>query len=109
MEETIAENTNSHASSAADFGIKSTTLPGLAIVTVTLGENISDTKNEFNDISLKLNSLNDRLPQGAGPIQFLSDFGDTAALTLTVASPRIDAVEIAVRRPARWFPRGWFP
>jgi multidrug efflux pump subunit AcrB len=100
IERTIAENTNIHPSTAADFGIKSTTLPGLAIVTVTLSEEINDTKNEFNDINLKLNALNDDLPQGAGPIQFLSDFGDTAALTLTVASPRIDGVEIAVRARA---------
>ncbi|HYA98510.1 MAG TPA: efflux RND transporter permease subunit, partial [Methylomirabilota bacterium] len=32
-----------------------------------------------------------------GPIQFQSDFGDTAALMLTVASPRVDDVEIAIR------------
>src|SRR5208337_750950 len=48
-------------------------------------------------INLKINSLNGRLPQGAGPIQFLSDFGDTAALMLTVASPPADEVEIALR------------
>src|SRR5262249_43071344 len=44
-----------------------------------------------------LNDLSNRLPQGAGPVQFLSGFGDTAALMLTVASPRTDDVEIGVR------------
>ena len=46
-------------------------------------------------MNLKLNSLS--LPQGAGPIKFNSDFGDTAALMLTVASPLEDASAITVR------------
>ena len=44
--------------------------------------------------------LNTQLPQGAGPIQFHSDFGDTAALMLTIASPRLSDVEIAIRAPS---------
>src|SRR5215467_11695285 len=55
IEQTIAENSNIHPSNLSDYGIKSTTLPGLAIVNVVLSEKISDTKNELNDISLKLN------------------------------------------------------
>ena len=97
LEESIAQNKNIHPGTAADFGIRSTSLPGLSIVTVQLAENIRDTKTQFSDINLKLDSLNARLPQGAGPIQFLSDFGDTAALMLTVASPPADDVEIALR------------
>lgn len=97
MEETIAQNKNIHPGTAADFGIKSTSLPGLSIVTVQLAENVTDTKTQFSDINLKLAGLNARLPQGAGPIQFQSDFGDTAALMLTVASPPADEVEIALR------------
>jgi multidrug efflux pump len=44
-----------------------------------------------------LNALNATLPQGAGPIQFNSGFGDTAALLLTVASPKEGEVEISLR------------
>jgi len=51
----------------------------------------------FSDINLKLDALNSQLPQGAGPITFESDFGDTAALMLTVASPKADDIEIAAR------------
>ena len=62
-----------------------------------LDENVTDTKKEFADINLKLNALSNGLPQGAGPINFQSDFGDTAALMLTVASPAADKTEVAVR------------
>ena len=40
------------------------------------------------------------LPAGAGPLQFERDFGDTATLMLTVASPRVDDVEVALRAQA---------
>ena len=49
-------------------------------------------------MNLKLNALS--LPQGAGPIKFNSDFGDTAALMLTVASPLEDKSAIEVRAHA---------
>jgi multidrug efflux pump len=97
IEQKIAENTHIHPASASDYGIKSLTLPGLAIVYVQLDENVADAKKQFADINLKLDALNSRLPQGAGPINFQSDFGDTAALMLTVASPAADKTEVAVR------------
>jgi len=97
IEEKIAENSYIHPATAADYGIRSITLPGLSIIYVQLAENVADTKKQFSDINLKLNALNNQLPQGAGPIQFQSDYGDTAALMLTVASPRLDEVEIAIR------------
>ena len=97
IEEKIAENSSIHPGTAADYGIRSVTLPGLSVVYVQLAENVSDTKKQFNDINLKLDALNSQLPQGAGPIQFQGDFGDTAALMLTVASPRLSDVEIAIR------------
>ena len=46
-------------------------------------------------MNLKLNQL--KLPMGAGPIQFNSNFGDTAALMLTVASPMVTPTEVALR------------
>src|SRR5260370_22948256 len=97
IEEKIAENSYIHPATAADYGIRSITLPGLSIIYVQLAENVADTKKQFSDVNLKLNALNNQLPQGAGPIQFQSDFGDTAALMLTVASPRLDEVELAIR------------
>ena len=57
----------------------------------------SDTRRQFSDINLKLNALNSQLPQGAGPISFNSDFGDTAALMLTVASPRVTDIDVVLR------------
>ena len=51
-------------------------------------------------MNLKLNQLNARLPRGAGPIQFNSDFGDTSALMLTVASPLASPTEISLRARA---------
>src|ERR1700749_714350 len=95
IESTIAQNPNIRAPNGGDFGIKSLSIPGLSIVQVQLSDTVTDSKKEFSDMNLKLNSLS--LPQGAGPIKFNSDFGDTAALMLTVASPLEDPTAIAVR------------
>jgi multidrug efflux pump subunit AcrB len=95
IESTIAQNPNIRAPNGGDFGIKSLSLPGLSIVQVQLSDTVKDSKKEFSDMNLKLNSLS--LPQGAGPIKFNSDFGDTAALMLTIASPLEDASTITVR------------
>jgi multidrug efflux pump subunit AcrB len=100
MEQTIAQNKTIQPPSASKYGIRSLSLAGVAFVYVQLAENVSDTNEQFSDINLKLNSLNARLPQGAGPIQFQSGFGDTAALMLTVASPPADGLEIQIRAQA---------
>jgi len=97
IEDVAAENKTIHPGTDADYGIKSISLPGYSFVTIQLDEGITDTKRQFSDINLKLNALNAQLPQGAGPISFQSDFGDTAALMLTVASPKVDDIEIAAR------------
>ena len=97
IEDVAAENKTIHPGTDADYGIKSISLPGYSFVTIQLDEGITDTKRQFSDINLKLNALNSQLPQGAGPITFQSDFGDTAALMLTVASPKADDIEIAAR------------
>src|ERR1700688_4464703 len=100
IEDAVAENKTIHPGTASDYGIRSISLPGAAYVYVQLAENISDVKRQFSDINLKLNALNNQLPQGAGPISFQSDFGDTAALMLTIASPKADGVEISIRAHA---------
>ena len=100
IEDAVAENKTIHPGTAADYGIRSISLPGFAYVYVQLAENVSDVKRQFSDINLKLNALNSQLPQGAGPISFQSDFGDTAALMLTIASPKADQIEINIRAHA---------
>src|SRR5262244_4179617 len=67
--------------------ITSTTRPGLSVVYGEVDENARiDTGKEFDDIKVKLDALTD-LPEGAGPIQYIKEFGETSALMLTVASP----------------------
>jgi multidrug efflux pump len=67
--------------------ITSTTRAGLSVVYAEVDENARlDTGKEFDDIKVKLDALTD-LPEGAGPIQFVKEFGETSALMLTVASP----------------------
>ena len=97
IEETIAQNKTIHPPVAKTYGIRSITAPGQSSVTVQLDENVRDTREQFNDIGARLQDLNARLPKGAGPIVFQSDFGDTTTLMLTVASPRADNIEIGVR------------
>src|SRR6202040_537000 len=100
IEDAVGENKTIHPGAASDYGVRSVSLPGAAYVYVQLAENVSDVKRQFSDINLKLNALNNQLPQGAGPISFQSDFGDTAALMLTIASPKAAPVAINIRAQA---------
>ena len=97
VEQTMAQNPVLKPPVPSDFAIRSISFPGLSLVYVQLDDNVVDTKRQFSDINLKLNALNSKLPQGAGPIQFNSDFGQTAALMLTVASPPANEVEVSLR------------
>src|SRR5262245_9469157 len=96
VEQKIAENLWVREPGAYDYGIKSVSLDGLSIVFVQLDARVKLSKAEFDNIDLKLKKITD-LPQGAGPIQFNGDFGDTAALMLTVASPKESGVAISLR------------
>jgi multidrug efflux pump subunit AcrB len=86
--------------------ITSTTRPGLSVVYAEVDENARiETGKEFDDIKVKLDALTD-LPEGAGPIQYIKEFGETSALMLTVASPpasgprlQLLATEIAAAAP----------
>jgi multidrug efflux pump subunit AcrB len=89
MEEKVAENVRVDK-------VESNTRTGITAVFITLVEGIPDTGKEFDDIKLKLDTITD-LPDGAGPINFVKDFGDTSALMLTIAGPRVDEADIAVR------------
>ncbi len=76
--------------------VESTTQDNVSVVLVRLLDNIENTNQEFQDIGQRLAQIND-LPEGAGPITWISDFGDTAALMLTVASPTVPDMEIGLR------------
>jgi hypothetical protein len=52
-----------------------------------------DRDKELDDVKVRLDAIHD-LPQGAGPILYIKDFGDTAALMLTVASPSGDPAQV---------------
>lgn len=73
--------------------IKSRSRPGLSVIYAEVDERVTDTAKEFDDIKIKLDSLTD-LPQGAGPVQYIKEFGETSALLLTVASPPTDGAQI---------------
>jgi multidrug efflux pump subunit AcrB len=66
--------------------IKSRSRAGLSVVYAEVDDRVPDTAKEFDDIKIKLDSLTD-LPEGVGPVQYIKEFGETAALILTVASP----------------------
>ena len=95
IEQAVALNSTLKLSSPSDFGIRSLSFPGLSVVYIQLNDNVQDKQQQFSDMNLKLNLLS--LPRGAGPIQFNSNFGDTAALMLTVASPMVTPTEVALR------------
>ncbi len=92
IEERIAEN-------ARVERIESTSRGSVAVIVIALDERTEDARKELDDIALRLASLRD-LPPGAGPIEFLKDFGDTAALMLTVASPKVGGIELELRARA---------
>jgi multidrug efflux pump subunit AcrB len=88
IEETIAEN------SKVDT-VTSNTRTGVAVVIIELQKEEDEPGKQFDDIKLKLDAIRG-LPQGV-VVDFMKDFGDTATLLLTVASPRASEVEIALR------------
>jgi len=75
--------------------VESISRTGLSVVYVELVEGLKDTSRELDDIRLKTAEVS--LPEGAGPVQFIKDFGDTEALMLTVASPKANDIEIGLR------------
>ncbi len=92
IEQTVASNSNIAR-------IESTSRANVSYVTLTLADKLSDTGQTLDDIGGRLAAVNS-LPQGAGPINFQRDFGDTATLLLTIASPKADEREIDLRTHA---------
>lgn len=96
IENAIAQSEYLYQPDARSFAIKSLTLNGVSIVQTQLAPHTDVTK-AFNDINLKLIDAQSTLPSGAEATLFNSEFGDTAAVLLAVASPRADATEISLR------------
>ena len=92
VEKTIASNSNVAS-------IESTSRGNVSTITFQLAGNLKQTGQVLDDIGGRLAAIDD-LPDGAGPVEYIRDFGDTATLMLTVASPKADAAEIAVRARA---------
>jgi multidrug efflux pump subunit AcrB len=88
VEECVARN-------AKVTEIRSVTKQGVAYIYATLAEDVTETAKELDDIRLKLDRL--PLPEGALPVELIKDFGDTATLMLTVASPSADPADLASR------------
>src|SRR5207248_8605290 len=92
IEEKIASNSEVEK-------IESTSRNGVSVVQVTVRADAKNLGRALDDIDSRIKNIRD-LPEGAQPIDFKKDFGDTAALMLTVASPRISGSEIAIRAQA---------
>jgi multidrug efflux pump subunit AcrB len=92
IEQKLAENANIEK-------IESISRTSVSIVYVTLKEDTADRAKEWDNIQGRLDGIRD-LPQGAGPINFQRDFGDTATLMLTVASPQVSEIELQLRAAA---------
>ena len=92
VERTIASNSSVSRIDSVSRGSVST-------VTITLSDRLKETGQVLDDIGGRLAAIRN-LPQGAGPITYVRDFGDTATLLLTVASPKADAIELDVRTQA---------
>jgi multidrug efflux pump subunit AcrB len=86
IEEKMAQNSRVET-------IESISRSNVSVVYLALDEQVDDIGKELDDIRLKVDSIRD-LPDGAGPIEFVKDFGDTSALMLTVASPKVNDVAI---------------
>src|SRR5262245_3332963 len=92
VEKTVASNSNVSR-------IESVSRSHVSTVTFTLSNRLKETGQILDDIGGRLGAIGD-LPQGAGPINYVRDFGDTATLLLTVASPKAGEAEIALRAQA---------
>jgi multidrug efflux pump subunit AcrB len=92
IEQKLAENANVER-------IESISRTSVSIVYVTLKENLVDRAKEWDNIQGRIDSIHD-LPDGAGPILLQRDFGDTATLMLTVASPKVSDIELDLRAAA---------
>ncbi len=92
LEEKISENMKVRK-------IQSVARSNVSISTIQLSDNVKKPEQEFDDLKLRLDSIHD-LPDGAGLIIFMKDYGEIPALMVSVASPKANEVEISLRARA---------
>ena len=78
--------------------IESTSRSNVAIVYVTLARAGERHRQGVRRHQAEARRHSRTCRQARGPIEFIKDFGDTAALMLTVASPKADDVEVSAPR-----------
>ena len=97
VEELVTKNIEKVLASNTKISkIESTSRSNVSIITFSVNDDIKDVSQVLDDIGGRLAGIKD-LPDGAGPIRYQRDFGDTATLMLTVASPKMTGAEIDVR------------
>ena len=89
IEEKISENMKVQE-------ITSVSRSNVSIITVKIDDRLKKTEQVFDDLNLRLQSIQD-LPNGAGPIRFIKDYGEITTLMLTIASPKASDVEVSLR------------
>lgn len=92
IEEKVSENTKVRK-------IQSVSRSNISICTIQLSDDVKKPEQEFDDLKLRLDGIRD-LPDGAGPVIFMKDYGEIPALMLSIASPKANAVEISLRARA---------
>src|SRR5689334_4655308 len=76
--------------------IESVSRSNSSVITLYLADELKEIGPVLDDIGGRLSAIRS-LPDGAGPIQYQRDFGDTSTLMLTVASPKAGAADIELR------------
>src|SRR5262249_11917621 len=84
------------ASNSKVAKIDSTSRSSSSVIVLSVSDDLKEAGQVLDDIGGRLAGIRN-LPEGAGPINYLRDFGDTATLMLTVASPKTEGAEIDVR------------
>ena len=84
------------ASNSKISKIESVSRSNSSVITFYISDDLKDISTVLDDVGGRLAAIRS-LPDGAGPIQYQRDFGDTATLMLTVASPKASAGDIEVR------------
>jgi hypothetical protein len=76
--------------------IESVSRSNSSVITFYISDDLKDVSTVLDDIGGRLTAIH-TLPDGAGPIQYQRDFGDTSTLMLTVASPKASPADLEVR------------
>src|SRR6185503_1434274 len=84
------------ASNSKISKIESVSRSNSSVITFYISDELKDISTVLDDVGGRLAAIRN-LPEGAGPIQYQRDFGDTATLMLSVASPKSGGPELQIR------------